>query len=226
MAHLTSAPALRTARVILNNYDLEVRPPETLVSGKIQNLTNSEGHVAVVVDYASNIYQITSLRPEVCFWQNRLMFGTATAPQIANFFKRLLDGFEALPKDTLEEVPTISTFAVPPQHENVKPVTVKLSKPAKEVSRFIFHYYVPTLKGESVVYDDVTHRIKIAFLAEATLGLRRTYEFFPRLKAQLKMLIEGKVTEKDIKICLRAVGIVLEYIPTYEERQEEGKILV
>lgn len=224
MAHLTSAAALRTARLILREYDLTVRPPESLVSGRIDNLTNSEAHVAVIVDYATNIFQITSLRPEVCFWQARLKFGTATAPQVAGFFKKLSDAFEALPKDVSEESIT-TTFAPPPQYDTLKPVVMKISKPAKEVSRFIFHYYSPVPKSESIANEDAIHRLKIAYLAEAALGLRRTYEFIPKLREELKRLVGGQATELEVKKCMRDVGVILEYIPTYADRREEGKIL-
>lgn len=224
MSHLTSPAALRTARVILKYYDLAVRPPESLVSGRIDKLTNSEAHVSIVIDHATNIYQLTSLRPEICFWQSRLRFGNATGPQIAGFFKRLLDAFDNLPKENSTEEPTSTTFAAPTEHENSKPVVVRISKPSKEVSRFIFHYYIPTPKDDSKE-DEHTHRLKIVYLAEASLGLRRTYDFFPKLQIELKRLVDGKATEIEIKKCMRAVGIVLEYIPTYADRREEGVIL-
>lgn len=225
MAHLTSAAALRTARVILKDYTLNVRPPESLVSGRIDKITNSEAHVAVIVDYATNIYQLASLRPEICFWQNRLRFGVCSASQIAGFLKKLSDAFEALPKNAIHDEPVKTTFALPSQFETSKPIVMKISKPAKEVSRFIFHYYEPHPKTESLICDEMIHRLKIAYLAEASLGLRRTYAFFPTLQDELKRLIAGQVTEIEIKKCMRDVGIVLQYIPTYEDSREEGKIL-
>jgi hypothetical protein len=226
MAHRTSAAALRTARMILQQYELTVRPPETLVSGRLDKLTNSEAHVAIVIDYATNIFQLVSLRPEIIYWQTRLRLGSATAPQVAGLLKKLLDAFDALPKDGISDEPVTSTFAPPPQYEKLKQIVVRISKPSKEVSRFIFHYYIPKPKSESFACDEMIHRLKIAHLAEASLGLRRAYAFFPKIKEELKRLVDGHATEVEVKACMRDVGIVLEYIPTYEDRREEGKILI
>ncbi len=226
MAHLISAAALRTARVILQYYDLVVRPPESLSSGRIEKLTNTEAHVAIIIDHATNIYQLASLRPEVCFWQTRLRFGTATAPQLAGFLKKILDAFDTLPKDTIKDESVATTFAQPPQFQTSKPIVMKISKPAKEVSRFIYHYYDPKPKLNSIGEDEEIHRLKIAYIAEACLALRRVYEFFPKLQTELKKLVDGHVTEVEVKKCMRDVGVVLQYMPSYEDRREEGKILI
>ena len=46
---------------------------------------------AILIDYASNVFELCLLRPELRYWQERLHAQTATAPQIANFCKKTLD---------------------------------------------------------------------------------------------------------------------------------------
>lgn len=221
MAHRTSASALHTARVILKNYDLTVRPPETLVSGRIDNLKADEAHLAIIIDYATNAFEVALLRPEVRYWQRRLMSGSATAPQIAGFMAKLLKAFALIPRNDASA--PASTFALPKEFTVKQPKPVVLSKAACETSRFVFHYYEVHPHGHKA--DEDFDRHQIARLAEVSLGLDRAQNAVPLLAETLGSLEQGKATETDIRICLRKAGVLMQYLPTFEEREEEVKLL-
>lgn len=225
MAHYVSASALHTARVILASYELTPRPPETLVSGSIPGLTSSEAHVSVVIDFACNVFHLANLRPEMHYWHHRLHDGTATASQIAGFLKKCLAALEAIPKDNQQ---IMADFEVPrgfAQDGFAKQVTRRpLSKPAREVARFVFHYYFVKPKAGSSNED--VDRINIARLAEGSLGLVKALQIVPMVETGLKRLMEGHATETETRKCLREIGVLLEQLPQYQERLEEGKVLV
>jgi hypothetical protein len=226
MAHRISAAALHLARNILKEFSLAVRPPETLISGRVDKLQATEAHAAIIIDYATNVFHIALLRPEVRYWQKHLQAGTATAPQIANFFSKILDAFALLPVDTEEEKQNrvTSTFALPREFGDVPPEVYTLGKPAREASRCIFYYYdVRPLQGRP---DNVLDRHRVAKLAEVSLGLSRAVGIIPVLKTVNIRLKAGKATQIDIRRCMREVGVHLEYIPGYENREEESKLLV
>lgn len=225
MAHRTSAAALHTARVILKEYDLSVRPPEVLVSGRVYNLEASEAHLGIVIDHATNIHHVALLRPEIRYYQKHLQTGTTTAPQIAGLFRRILDAFELIPRDpeSMESVKITSAYELPGEFGVTKPEVYVLEKPAREVARFVFHYYEVSPRGRTL--DDVLDRHRVAKLAEASLGISRAQRILPLLRKTDTQLREGKASQADVVKCLRTVGIYLEYIPGYEERDEETKLL-
>jgi hypothetical protein len=221
MTHRTSSSALHTARTILKNYDLEVRPPESLPSGSMPGLTNHESNVAVLVDFATNVFQIALLRPEVKYWQKHLRAGEASAGQIANLFQKILQAFEMLPKDSKQEEPIVTTFAAPKEFGIIRKA---LSKPAREVSRFMFYYYFVTPKN-SIINNEMLNRLEVAKLAEVCLGLTQACKVIPLLQQTQSRLKQGHATESEVSKCLREVGIALQRLPSYDNQEEETKLL-
>jgi len=220
---MTSSAALHTARVIIKNFDLVVRPPESLPSGRIDVLKPDEKCVSVLVDYATNVFELTILRPELSYWQKRLKAGDAEACQIANFFQKVLSAFDKIPKDPANEDKIVTMLETPKEFMH-KSVVHILSKPAREVSRFIFYYYFVTPKKKSA--NEILDRNEVAKLADVSLGLSRAMEILPYLKSTNERLKAGKATPDDIRKFMRELGVHFQYMPVFENREEEQKVLV
>ena len=223
MAHLTSSPALHCARTVLKGYALSVKPPERVRQARIDKLAATESHVAILVDHASNVFRVVSLRPELGYWQKSLRSGTATAPQIACFVQKLLDAFGTLPQDSDGERPEPAAFAVPAQFASAGPMTYALSKCAREVSRVLFYYYDIAPVG-GVAHNELD-RVNMAKIAEATLGLTRAVKAVGPLIEYRMKLRDGKASEAEVRSLFRQVGVLFNYLPSYENPQEETRIL-
>lgn len=223
MAHRSSASALHTARVILKDYVLEVKPVEVLPSGRIPILLNTEGHVSVIIDYATNAFKLAELRPELKYWQRHLRVKDASAGQIANFLRKMLTVFEMIPQDGSDHTPVLSKFIIPTEF-NTGNVVKQLSKAARETSRFIFFYYY--VKPKQGIQDEAIDKHNIARLAEVSLGLPRTLKLIPIIKNQLKRLTDETASEIEVRKCMREVGVIMEYLPNYGSQEEETKLLI
>lgn len=226
MAHRSSAPALHTARVILKSYSLEVIPPELLPSGRVPNLRADEYHLSVIVDLASNVFHIVALRPRLQYWQETLADAIPSArlaAQLAGFLDQLEEAYQMLPRYTSETKSTV-TITAPPEFGRMRPEVMVLTKPSMEVSRYIFHYYRVTPKKGLPDMD--LDRIRIARLAEVSLCINRTLKV-PDIARNCKTrLLEGSATKEEIRQSFRALGVLLEYLSNYEEREEESKLLI
>jgi hypothetical protein len=225
MAHRVSAAALHAARVVLKHYTLEAKPIEELPSGRIPNLEATEKCLAIVIDWMSNVFHVANVRPELRYWQERMHANTATAPQIAGFLQRMLDAFAMLPKESVQEARVVTTLETPLEFGSNKPEQHVISKPALEAARGIFYYYRVTSKKKDFAGDVSVHRVYVAKLIEMSLGLHRASEAIPILQRWKVAMDAGKATADDIKKCLRAVGIMLEQLPNFENIAEQTRLL-
>ena len=222
MSHLISAPALDAAGNILKKYDITVRPPEELPSGRVDKLEANERCAAILIDYATNVFEVSKLRPELRYWQERLFAGTATAPQLGGYLQRLIDAFGKVPKRGAQEAPVMITIASPAEFR-ARPEVLELSKAATEAARFLYHYYRVTPK--SGMPDEALDRVRVAKIAESSLGLSRALRMLPVIVSIKENLRAGKATVDDVKRALRKTGILFEFLPGFECRDEEQKIL-
>lgn len=222
MAHLTSAPALHCAREIMKVYDMEARPPESLVSGRLDGLTASERHVATLVDHSTNVHEVVKLRPEMHHWQRRLATGTATAPQLAAFLSKVSATLDAVPRAGDDEQKVVSTFRTYPEAK-MKPVVRALSKFSLEAARVLFYYYRMTPRGRAA--HEMLDRHHVAGLVEICLGLPRVMRAEGDIRRVGDGLKAGRVTEEDVRLFMRALGVAFDRLPGYENREEEVKIL-
>jgi len=225
MAYLTSAAALTAARLVMEHYEFTVRPPETLTSGRMDNIQATEKCIAILIDYATNIFKVAELRPEFYYWQENL-FTDPKPGQIIGFMDRLIAAFEFLPRDDEEQIAVI--LKAPPQF-GMSPERHVLSKLSREASRFLFHYYTLFPKKEVDEkfqrIDETFHRINVAKLIDVCLEVKRLREAVPLLTLWRDRLRQGSATINDIKRCFRQVGIYLTYLPSYMEAGEEMKLL-
>jgi hypothetical protein len=223
LAHLTSAPALRCARVVMGEYDMAVKPPGSLSTGRLDGLTASERHVATLIDTATNVFRVASLRPELHYWQRRLTAGTATAAQLAAFLSKMLTDLESVPRRTPQEEQRMVTFAMPNgfADKGMRPLRRPLAKFAVEAARVLFYYYdiAPRAQGH------VDARLHVAELVDAALGLSRVMALEDILREKKDALMAGKLTEESVRSLMRSAGVHLDKMPTYRAGEEELKLL-
>jgi hypothetical protein len=228
MAHRTSPAALHAARVILRQYDITVRPADQLVSGAIHNLRADEAHLSILIDMTSNAFRVGAMRPELGYWQSRLYDRTATAPQIGNFIRKLIEALESVPQAAnAEDVAGLDRFLSQlPVGVVGRPSQCMISRASTEAARYCLHYYDFRAKKPAAFTDGAHERMEIAKLIEISLGLRHALKALPLLRLVEPQFRDGKLTEAEIARCFREVGVHLEMMPNYEDRREQSKLLL
>jgi len=218
MAQRVSAAALLVARDVLKDYKLEVRPEKALVG-----MTASEGHVAIVIDYATGVYKIAELRPVLNYWQWQLSAKKAKPDQLVAFLEQLLETFREVPQYGPKEEPVKVdvVLKVPPEWVRYPFATeIELSKSAIEASRFLGYYYTITPQGPRA-FDPAEDLMEIARIAEVRLRLDRAIEAVPLVEKYRDRIKNGQATEKEIRLCFRDIGMSLNYLPNFIGRPEE-----
>jgi hypothetical protein len=247
MARRTSAAALHAARVVMEKNILTLKPPETLSSGAIYSLTASEAHVAILIDSVTSVFEVSLLRPKLRYWQQRVVAGTAEAGQIAYFAKELIDALQKVPGHRPDDpvvdrgLSEVRADMGSGKDELQRDVTdrrplrfcadrmwskIPLTRAAIEAGRTLFWYYEITLRKKPVIYDEALHRLDVAKSVDVALGLAKAHDALPLMQYGLKKLTEGQMTLKEVRALFRRVGVLLESIPTYQEREDEVKLLV
>lgn len=225
MAHRTSASALHAARTVLQNYDLTVRPREEVPVGYIAKLRNDEAALAVIIDYVTRVFEVAVMRTKLNYWQQRLKTSQPDAnlaTQIVHFLHELLEAFSKVPKYSPAENSFLMTMQSPAEFKS-QPVSMPISKAAIEASRAVYQFYrVSPKRG---VTDRTLNQAHIASLIEGSLGLSRAVQSVPVLQHCLDEMRKGDATVSDVKKALRIAGVLMEYLPNYEEREEELKLL-
>ena len=216
MARRVSAPALRTAIMLTQEYKFEVRP-ETGANG----MTGSVGHVAIVIDYATGVYKVVEMRPELHYWQHQLTARRAEAPQLAGYLKRLLEAFAQVPQYGPKERPSVIPINLLPEFRNIGVVDeLPATKNVEEMLRYLRHYYVITPVAERP-YDPVADRVRIMQIAIPHLGLDHAMRAVPLAEFYLERMKQGQVTQREVRECFRRLGIMMEHMPNYWDRKEE-----
>ena len=206
-------------------FDMIVKPPDTLKTGRLDGLTCSERHVATLIDHATNVFRVSSLRPELHYWQRQLTAGSATPPQIAAFLGKMLAELESVPRRDPREEQQMVTFAQPIKFagKGLRPERRPLSKAAVEAARVLFYYYDMRPRGRSTGTD--ADRLHAAELIDATLGLSRVMCLESVLREKKAELMAGKLTEESVRTLMRSAGVYLDKMPTYKAGEEELKLL-
>lgn len=230
MAHRSSASALHTARMVLKFYALTVRTEEQMRSGvrPITGLLASEAHLSIIIDKATNAFEIAKLRPQVAYWMRRLRYEPPTselARQMGFFIRTLVVALELIPQDKLEH-PAVSTATGLPVPEVSPWSVISLSRFAILATRAIWQYYTVMPLNPNPADSDYITQLELTRLIDVSLGLRKAVKAIPILRSNMAMLADGSATPGNIKACMRATGVLLEYLPNYEEREEEVKLLV
>jgi hypothetical protein len=210
----------------MDAYAMTVRPPETLATGRLDGLTASERHVATLIDYATNVFRVSSLRPEMHYWQRRLAAGTAEPAQIAAFLSKVLAELGSVPRRAVNEERTTVTFAQPAAFagRGLKPERRALSKAAAEAARVLFYYYDMSPRRPGHAGSDAD-RMHVAELVDATLGLFRVTSLEGMLREKKAALMAGRLTAESVQTLMRSVGVYFDKMPTYTAGEDELKLL-
>lgn len=222
MSKRTSAAAVHAAKILMEHFNFSARPPEEVKSGRVDGILADIRCIAIVVDYATSAFEVANLRPELRYWQERLTERTATPSQLAAFLQKSIEAFDRLPKNGPCEPEVTVTLSTPREFRSA-PTTVELSKAAREASRYLFNYYAIVPKRREP--DEKLDRVRLATLAESALGIARASRAYPLMVDTKNAMRLGKLTEKEIRSKFRTLGILLEYLPNYENREEEVKLL-
>jgi hypothetical protein len=229
-SYRVSAPALRAARLVLENYDLTVKPRDRVSVGYRPELTNHEKHISIVIDYVSNVKDVCEQRTEMAYWHERLRFGTATAPQLAQYLRRLLEAFDHLPKPGRDEIAVVmrNETSLPNFVQGQSPIPVSfqsgkytLTKPAIKSAQALFQFYdIKATKHHLATVE------RVAQVIEGGLGLLGACKAQPLAEKCLKGLQARSITLDEVKVFFKDIGLWLNRMPTFEESLEESKILV
>ena len=223
MAHLISAAALEAAGNLRKRFDLTVKSQDELSSGRVPSIQNDERCLAIVIDYATNVFEVAKLRPELRYWQERLHAGTATAPKIAGYLQRMIEAFDKIPQFAPQEG-RVTTTLMSPAEFKARPEICELTKASLEAARFVFHYY--HVRAKNGATDEELNRVRVAKLVETSMGLSRAMRAYGLAQRAKEKLALGRSTLDDVKAQFRELGVILEYLPNYENREEECKLLM
>lgn len=209
-----SAPAADAAFTLMRLLNFKVREGQP-----IKNLIANRHCLAILIDQVSNIYHVTKIRPELYYWQRRVVNETATAPQLGVFLQKLIEAlrliqFEDQQKDVRFELSGHRGQPVGKQHV--------ISAPALRAATGIFQCYEVSWK----LSKSVPQPKQIAGVIDTTVRLYRAVRLLPVVMEYKRRLARGDMTLQDITSFFKFVGIELEYLPTYEEREEESLVVI
>jgi hypothetical protein len=227
MARRTSAAALHAARVILHRYDIALHPTNAPIAGMLAN----EKHLAVLIDYTTQAYEVALVRPELRYWHIRMRDGTATAPQLAQYMRRMVEALDKIPGDVAPGL--MVQGDTPAGSDTVKWLSARPRRPqlilheyAIKTARAINWYYVVTPKVAPLIADEELEFLHLAKLVEISVGLSQALKARPLLRdAEIRMR-QGQMTEDECSDCLRGVGVYFEQMPHFEDMRDETLLLV
>jgi hypothetical protein len=217
--HRVSAAALNAAREVLKHYQLVPRPED--IPGKVNGLLANAAHIAIIIDHATAVYKIALLRPEVFYWQTALRSRQVEPVQIEIFLKKVIDTFAETPQYGPQEQIPIVPWEYPVQWPN-PPLQLPLTKASLEASRFLWHYYELKPIDHELLAEE---RLLLAKVVESGLGMDRVVPAAPLAQYYYEQVKAGRASPKEIRTCLRSLGVLLAHLPTYADLREETMLL-
>jgi hypothetical protein len=187
-------------------------------------MTGGEAHVAIVIDYATGIFKIAGLRPEIFYWQTALRRRTVDPSQIEIFLKKVVATFAEIPEYAPNEQPLVAYWEYPVDFGPGALHRIALTKSAVEAARYLWHYYEMTPYANPLP-TEAEERVILAQTVEAGLSVDRIVGAAALAQFYLKRVKEGQATEKEIRACFRKLGAILAYLPTFSDLREETMLL-
>lgn len=233
MPHLISAPSWHAAHVVLKHFTLEVRPKAL---ERIPKLQADARCVAIFIDFGTQIFNVVKLRPELMYWQKRMTAGTITALNVVSFLRRLESELDKLPK--LKDAPVSFVWDEPiKQQWNQENIAAQsgyldsswrsgkhtISQPAVEATKQIYAHYAVTCKKPDFTPEEEAARMGL--LIDVCTDVFRCVQAYPVIRERRMQIEDGKLTREEVANFLKNLGIQLEHLPNYEERQEEVKLI-
>lgn len=188
----------------------------------IDNLLPDTRCLAILIDLVSNIYHVTQLRPELYYWQQRVCQETATAPQLGMFLSRLIEALQLIQFE--EQLANVTINLV--GHRGL-PLNKRhqISGPSLRAANAIFQCYEVSWK-KAKPGTPAPHPHQIAGIIDTVTRMYRAVRLLPLVKAKKQELAQGKLTIQDVADFFKHIGVELEYLPTWKEREEEAKIVL
>lgn len=228
MPHLISAASLVAARNVQRFFNFTVLAPEEMHgSRELVGLKADDRCIAILIDYATNVHEVTELRPELRHWQEVLHTSSAhdKAGQIAQFLQKVIDKFGMVPQYTKQDELVSATFETPPQFQS-RNVTYGLSKASLEAVRFLVNYYqIVSKNGNGNGSFSDQDRIKLAKVIESGLGLSQAAKALPLARYAKERMRCGQADVREVRKHFREIGVLMEHLPNYENREEEVKLI-
>lgn len=227
MPHRSSAPGVHAAQTLLKNYEFTVIPREKLAGGVscIPNLQASFQHLSVLIDMTTNVHLVCELRPQVCYWQERLACGNAPPGQVVLFLRRMIEEMTKIPDNLpMEERPRLVFDAPPGVTLRGNQDTYLSQASVVAVRALLQYYYVKPLRRK--FYTEYAMHMDMAKIIEASLGLRKAIQILPQVRECESKIMQNQLELRDVQSYFRSFGVGLEYLSSYRERGEETKLLI
>lgn len=227
MAHRTCSAASHAAHTLLENFSVTLRPAHELPAGTPRVLIASEHHIGVIIDLATSAHEVAKVREPLKHWQEVLGHGIndrRTATQILYYVRDVVAALEKVPRYLHEEQVETVMVLVPSMTGAAMPRLV-LTKAAKLAAKALFEVYQITSKNKRASTDPRITRLEVARCIDVCLGLRQALRVLPLMKRCEAGLVQGKLTLDQVVAHLRELGVRLEYLPNFEDRRDEVKLL-
>lgn len=105
----------------------------------------------------------------------------------------------------------------------------RISAAALEAARAVLQLYDLTVRAEDARALGLPHLRAdlrcLAILIDVTTNVFHAAQIRPELRYWQRRMAEGSATASDIQRFLRKLGVELEYLPNYAERDDEHKLV-
>jgi hypothetical protein len=102
----------------------------------------------------------------------------------------------------------------------------RISAASLHAARAILQLYDLVVKPDGNVKNLRADERCLAILIDITSNVYRAAQLRPELKYWQQRLAAGTATANDIAKFLRKIGVELEYLPNYQDREEEVKMVL
>ena len=235
-ARQISACAAEAARILVTIFDFQVREdcPASMrerleAAGRLISVTYPLG---LMIDQVSNIYHVVNLRPELHWWQRRVMAeseisGQLSAGQLGMFLKKLCNAlsliyFEDEEKAAIPFRPKLPGYlTIPGAPDHV------ICGAALRSSNAVFQHYGVSWK-EARPNSPRPRPEWLAGIIDTTTHMYRAVRLLPVAENCRQQLAKGEMTLQEITTAFKYIGIQLDYLPCYDRRdgEDESKIVL
>lgn len=192
----------------------------------ITNLLPDKRCVAILIDLVSNVFQVAQLRPELRYWQKRVVAETADAGQIGYFLSRLIEAVEQMYFEAEEKarIPFSLFLDPPPGAVLPKGSPHIICGAALRCGHAIAQHYITRWKNPQPEWPNPRPEW-IGGLVDVHGQLYRPLRLLPHLRTWKQQLAQGSLTVQNVADVFKYIGIQLTYLPSYMVGEEERRIV-
>lgn len=216
-----SAAAHHAGHMLLRCYDFAVRPDDGRIHPYYANLQATDKHIAVFLDHKTGIRDVANLRPELSYWQDVMSLGihdhdNHIAQQIVCFVSKVVETLNRIPHFSEEEQPDHVAMTTALTTAGAFTVRMNLSKASLEAMEALFYYYEISPKVQPRIPNPEAVKRKVAAMIESCLQIGKAMRALPILRQCDAFLRRGQASADDIRAVLRRVGVLFEFLPSFE----------